>query len=483
MRGEERQQRSMVMDVEQRIPQEHPLRRVKQVTDRVLKNLSPILDQMYSGVGRPSVPPERLLKASLLMALYTIRSERLFCEQLDYNLLFRWFLDMEPGEMSFDHSGFTSNRKRLMEHEVAGEFFRAVVEQARALKLLSSEQFTVDGTLIQARASLRTVMQQLDANEPDPRGPEVQGHMSGSPLPSASCPPPASASCPPHAALTAYRARVRLDGTPQRGRELPVKQRDRIRNHLRNCSHCQTLLVAGPENDRHSVEPKGAARDQVNRSPFSPLRAMQIAGIVATLAAVVWMTTQPKQLASRTVAIVQASVGEARYFVQTSSETLVKAVSSAVGAASRSSEAPGHPLTEKLRAAQSQASGQNTTLSTLPTASAEHSQLQNFELQDVLVIDNSNKGDFSSGTVDLTAKNHPWTDTPPSGHQENKPPASHYFEPDHLYTMDQANSVIRRFRALGYTAHATAVEAGDETMYKIEVPHKVHRRRRARRRG
>ena len=119
MRGEERQQRSMlmVMDVEQRIPQEHPLRRIKQVTDRVLKNLSPIFDQMYSNLGRPSVPPERLLKASLLMALYTIRSERLFCEQLDYNLLFRWFLDMELDEKSFDHSSFTSNRKRLMEHE------------------------------------------------------------------------------------------------------------------------------------------------------------------------------------------------------------------------------------------------------------------------------------------------------------------------------------------------------------------------------
>src|SRR5262249_50710646 len=172
MRGEERQQRSMlmVMDVEQRIPQEHPLRRIKQVTDRVLKNLSPIFDQMYSGAGRPSVPPERLLKASLLMALYTIRSEWLFCEQLDYNLLFRWFLDMEPDEKSFDHFSFTSYRKRLLEHEVAGEFFRRVVEQARALKLLSSEHFTVDGTLIQAWASLRAaVMQQLDADEPDAR--------------------------------------------------------------------------------------------------------------------------------------------------------------------------------------------------------------------------------------------------------------------------------------------------------------------------
>jgi len=182
MRGEERQQRSMlmVMDVEQRIPQEHPLRRVKQVTDRVLKNLSPIFDQMYSSVGRPSVPPERLLKASLLMALYTIRSERLFCEQLDYNLLFRWFLDLELDEQSFDHSSFTSNRKRLLEHEVAGEFFRGVLEQARALKLLSSEHFTVDGTLIQAWASLKSFKRKDEEprqrSDDDPGNPTINFH-------------------------------------------------------------------------------------------------------------------------------------------------------------------------------------------------------------------------------------------------------------------------------------------------------------------
>src|SRR5215469_384506 len=111
---------------------------------------------------------------------------------------------MELEEKSFDHVRFTSYRKRLFEHEAAGEFFREVVEQARALELLSSEHFTVDSTLIQAWASIRAVVHQLDADEPDARGPEVQGHMSGSPL--------ASTSCPPHAALTAYRESVRLDG-------------------------------------------------------------------------------------------------------------------------------------------------------------------------------------------------------------------------------------------------------------------------------
>jgi transposase len=111
---------------------------------------------MYSSVGRTSIPPERLLKATLLMAFYTVRSERLFCEQLDYNLLFRWFLDMDTVEPSFDHSTFSQNRERLLRHDVAGEFFRRVVAQARGLGLMSSEHFTVDGTLIEAWASMKS---------------------------------------------------------------------------------------------------------------------------------------------------------------------------------------------------------------------------------------------------------------------------------------------------------------------------------------
>src|ERR1700758_438651 len=149
MRGEERRQRSMlvVVNLEERIPKEHPLRRIKQIADAALKELSPIFEQMYSPLGRPSIPPERLLKASLLMALYTIRSERMFCEQLDYNLLFRWFLNLELDELSFDHSSFTANRKRLLGRAIADEFFRQIVAQAQTLGLLSNEHFTVDGTL------------------------------------------------------------------------------------------------------------------------------------------------------------------------------------------------------------------------------------------------------------------------------------------------------------------------------------------------
>jgi len=158
MRGEDGRQRAMlvVINPEQRVPKGNPLRRIKALADAALAQLSPRFDAMYSAVGRPSIPPERLLKASLLMALHTVRSERLFCEQLDYNFLFRWFLDLEADEASFDHSTFSRNRARLLEHEVAGEFFRAVVEQARRLNLLSDEHFTVDGTLVEAWASLKS---------------------------------------------------------------------------------------------------------------------------------------------------------------------------------------------------------------------------------------------------------------------------------------------------------------------------------------
>src|SRR5713226_6224556 len=181
MRGEERQQRSMLMvlNLEQRVPRDHPLRRIKQLAETVLQGLSASFDRMYSATGRPSIPPERLLKASLLMALHTVRSERLLCEQLDYNFLFRWFLDLEADEASFDHSTFSRNRARLLEHEVAGEFFRAVVEQARGLNLLSDEHFTVDGTLVEAWASLKS-FKRKDAgpSEPpdDPGNPTVNFH-------------------------------------------------------------------------------------------------------------------------------------------------------------------------------------------------------------------------------------------------------------------------------------------------------------------
>jgi len=135
---------------------------------------------MYSERGRPSIPPEQLLKATLLMAFYTVRSERLFCEQLDYNLLFRWFLDMGIEDASFDHSTFSQNRERLLEHDVARQFFMAVMAQAQSAGLTSNEHFTVDGSLIDAWASVKSFRPKDEKDEkspPDDKGnPTVNFH-------------------------------------------------------------------------------------------------------------------------------------------------------------------------------------------------------------------------------------------------------------------------------------------------------------------
>ena len=183
MRGADTKQASMLslLTPEKRVPPKHPLRLVKQMAEAALKELSPLFDAMYSTVGRSSIPPERLLKASLLMAFYTIRSERLFCEQLDYNILFRWFLDMNMDEPSFDHSTFSKNRERLIAHDVAKEFFLTIVAQARAAGLMSDDHFTVDGTLIEAWASLKSFRKKDDkpGDRPppdDPGNPTVDFH-------------------------------------------------------------------------------------------------------------------------------------------------------------------------------------------------------------------------------------------------------------------------------------------------------------------
>jgi len=159
MRGKRREQRSLLMvgSLEERIPVDHPIRRVKLLADQALVELSEVFEAMYSETGRPSVPPERLLKSQLLIALFSVRSDRQFCEQLEYNLLFRWFLDLELDEGSFDASTFTRNRERLIRHEVAERFLAAIVAQAQQRRLLSSEHFSVDGTLIEAWASLKSV--------------------------------------------------------------------------------------------------------------------------------------------------------------------------------------------------------------------------------------------------------------------------------------------------------------------------------------
>lgn len=158
MRGMQDKQTSMwaCLSIEERIPGDHPLRKIKKLADQRLEKLSTVFNRMYSQLGRPSIAPERVLKSLLLIALYSVRSERQFCEQLQYNLLFRWFLDMELEENSFDATVFSKNRERLMVHEVGRLFFDAVINQAREANLLSEDHFSVDGTLIEAWASLKS---------------------------------------------------------------------------------------------------------------------------------------------------------------------------------------------------------------------------------------------------------------------------------------------------------------------------------------
>lgn len=181
MRGLDSKQSSMLMlmSPEERIPRDHPLRAIKKLADAALAQLSPTFDAMYSVTGRPSIAPEKLLKATLLMAFYTVRSERQLCEQLEYNLLFRWFLDMDMASGSFVPTVFSKNRQRLLVHDVAGKFLRLVVQQARAAKLMSSEHFTVDGTLIESWASLKSFKKKgADDKTPpdDPGNPTVDFH-------------------------------------------------------------------------------------------------------------------------------------------------------------------------------------------------------------------------------------------------------------------------------------------------------------------
>jgi transposase len=148
--------------VEDLIPQDHPIRRIKKIADDALGRLKGDLDALYARTGRPSIPPEVLLKAQLLISLYSVRSERLFCERLRYDFLFRWFLELPGVGSGFDATTFTKNRQRLLDAEIPRKFFVAVVAEAAERRLLSDEHFTVDGTLIEANASLKSFKKRGD---------------------------------------------------------------------------------------------------------------------------------------------------------------------------------------------------------------------------------------------------------------------------------------------------------------------------------
>src|SRR5881396_2421215 len=158
MRGEDTQQNAMFsyLSPEQRVPQDHPVRMLRRLVDEVLRKLSRRFTAMYAHGGRPSIPPEKLLRALLLQVLYSVRSERMLMEQLDYNLLFRWFVGLNMDDPIWDVTVFTKNRERLLDGDIAKAFFQAVLKQAGERSLLSDEHFTVDGTLLKAWASVKS---------------------------------------------------------------------------------------------------------------------------------------------------------------------------------------------------------------------------------------------------------------------------------------------------------------------------------------
>ena len=181
MRGPDIKQSAMFsyLSAEQRVPADHPLRKIREITDQILKGLSGVFARMYARVGRRSIPPEQLCRALLLQVLYTIRSERMLMEQLEYNLLFRWFVGLNLDDPVWDVTVFTKNRQRFLQADIATQFFQRVVEQARSLNLMSDEHFTVDGTLLEACAGLKSFKCKQGGEAPppdDPGNPTVNFH-------------------------------------------------------------------------------------------------------------------------------------------------------------------------------------------------------------------------------------------------------------------------------------------------------------------
>lgn len=176
MRGSDQQQGAMFsyVSLEKRVPADHPLRPMRQMVDEALKSLSPRFSRLYSDTGRPSIPPEQLLRALVLQVLYTVRSERMLMEQLDYNLLFRWFVGLGMDDEVWDATTFTKNRERLLAGDIAQAFFDRVLKQAREKRLLSSEHFTVDGTMIEAWASHKSYRPK-DGSDDDEGGENFHG--------------------------------------------------------------------------------------------------------------------------------------------------------------------------------------------------------------------------------------------------------------------------------------------------------------------
>jgi transposase len=181
MRGEDVRQDTLFsyVKLENRIPEQHPLRSIREMVDVALQRMDRQFEKLYADVGRPSIAPERLLRGLLLQVLYTVRSERLLMEQLDYNLLFRWFVGLSADEPVWDHSTFSKNRDRLLEADIARQLFAAVIEQARSAQLLSDEHFSVDGTLIDAWASHKSLRRRDGSDDPPGPGRNAERDFHG----------------------------------------------------------------------------------------------------------------------------------------------------------------------------------------------------------------------------------------------------------------------------------------------------------------
>src|ERR1700736_973684 len=176
MRGDDNQQEGIFSYIspEKRVPADHPLRPIRKMVDEILKEMSPQLAKLYSDVGRPSIAPERLFRSLLLQIFYSVRSERMLIEQLQYNMLFRWFVGMEMDEEVWNHAVFSKNRERLLNEEIAEGFFQRVLERAKPY--MSDEHFTVDGTLIEAWASQKSFRRKDGQGKPPGAGGEVDFH-------------------------------------------------------------------------------------------------------------------------------------------------------------------------------------------------------------------------------------------------------------------------------------------------------------------
>jgi transposase len=180
MRGDDSGQPGVFsyISAEERVPLDHPLRPIREMVDKALKELSPLFESLYSRFGRPSIAPEKLLRALLIQVLYTVRSERMLMEQLNYNLLFRWFVGLNMDDPIWDATVFSKNRDRLLEGDVARAFFAKVMEEAGRRDLLSDEHFTVDGTLIEANASMKSFRKKGD-DPPEGGGRNAEADFRG----------------------------------------------------------------------------------------------------------------------------------------------------------------------------------------------------------------------------------------------------------------------------------------------------------------